>query len=64
MKTNGQLNRMVGFTSQNRQEDPPEPDEVETSMRETKAGIEFADRMIRGCTWQEHLQFKGSYHRL
>jgi hypothetical protein len=47
MKTNGQLTEWIGFTSQNRQEDPPEPDEVETSMRETKRYIEFADRMIR-----------------
>jgi hypothetical protein len=38
----------IGFTSQNRQEDPPEPDEVETSMRgDQDRYIEFADRMIR-----------------
>jgi hypothetical protein len=46
MKTNGQLTEWIGFTSQNRQEDPPEPDEVETSMRGDQV-IEFADRMIR-----------------
>jgi hypothetical protein len=38
MKTNGQLTEWIGFTSQNRQEDPPEPDEVETSMRGDQAG--------------------------
>jgi hypothetical protein len=38
MKTNGQLTEWIGFTSQNRQEDPPEPDEVETSMRGDKEG--------------------------
>jgi hypothetical protein len=48
MKTNGQLTEWIGFTSQNRQEDPPEPDEVETSMRgDQDRYIEFADRMIR-----------------
>jgi hypothetical protein len=46
MKTNGQLTEWIGFTSQNRQEDPPEPDEVET-YEETRRYIEFADRMIR-----------------
>jgi hypothetical protein len=38
MKTNGQLTEWIGFTSQNRQEDPPEPDEVETSMRGDQEG--------------------------
>jgi hypothetical protein len=57
MKTNGQLTEWIGFTSQNRQEDPPEPDEVETSMRgDQDRYIEFADRMIRAVHGRASVQ--------